>query len=233
MNLKRSLMSLSIAMALSVFATGESQAGSRADIKDIVVQKALVTAVPPSLALAVAKIESDFQVRALSPTGARGVMQIMPAAAEGEFGVAADELWDAPTNVRLGINILDGLIKRYAGRWDLALSHYHSGRILGAGDEAKPVPAAQNYAASVLRWERVYAAQRQVWHALTTRIAEFQRTPTPRATITGTQPERAVGVKLRPDSDGLDDFNAPIEQRRRQRAPRLDDLTPIRPSSGS
>ena len=58
---------------------------------------------PPSLALAVAKIESDFQVRALSPTGARGVMQIMPATAESEFGIAADELWDAAINVRLGI----------------------------------------------------------------------------------------------------------------------------------
>ena len=98
----------------------------------------------------------------------------------------------------LALNILDGLIMRYEGRWDLALSHYHSGRILGAGDQAKPVPAAQYYVASVLRWERLYAAQMRVWHALTTRIAEFQRAPAPRTAIASTQPDRAVGHKFAP-----------------------------------
>ena len=79
------------ALAMAWSTTGASLAASRTDIKEIVVEEALATTVPPSLALAVAKVESDFQARALSLKGARGVMQIMPATATGEFGVDADE----------------------------------------------------------------------------------------------------------------------------------------------
>jgi soluble lytic murein transglycosylase-like protein len=61
--------------------------------------------VPPSLALAVAKIESDFNAHALSTAGARGVMQIMPATARSVFGVGKDELWNARLNVQLPMPI--------------------------------------------------------------------------------------------------------------------------------
>ena len=58
----------------------------------------------------------------------------------GEFGVAADELWDARLNVRLGIDFLARLVERYDGRWDLALSHYNSGRVMGTGARASALP---------------------------------------------------------------------------------------------
>ena len=109
----------------------------------------MATTVPPSLALAVAKVESDFRARALSSAGARGVMQIMPATAKGEFGVSADELWDARLNVQLGIDFLARLIKRYDGRWDLALSHYNGGRVMGSGRRATPLPATRKEVAAV------------------------------------------------------------------------------------
>ena len=64
-----------IAAIASLIATAnDALALSRAEIKQIVISEATNSLVPPSLALAVAKIESDFNARALSTAGARGVM---------------------------------------------------------------------------------------------------------------------------------------------------------------
>jgi len=59
------------------------EASTRNDIKRIIVEEAENSRVPTALALAVARIESDFDPNALSSAGARGVMQIMPATARG------------------------------------------------------------------------------------------------------------------------------------------------------
>ncbi len=211
MTIARILTTLCAAFALTAAMTGASLAGSRDDIKEIIVEEALATTLPPSLALAVAKVESDFQVRALSPRGARGVMQIMPETAEEEFGVTVEELWDARLNVRLGVDVLARLVKRYDGRWDLSLSHYNGGRVVGTGDQATPLPSTRKYIASVLRWQKHYADQAKVWNAApadpsaTTRVSPDQRPPVPRA-------------------DNLDDFSGSIEQRLRQIRPLLDDF---------
>jgi len=221
--------------AVLVFAAAApSQAASRTDIKEIVVEEALATTVPPSLALAVAKVESDFQPRALSPKGARGVMQIMPATARGEFGVAPDELWDARLNVQLGVDFLEQLIRRYRGRWDLALSHYNSGRVMGSGARAEPLPATRKYVDSVLRWQRRYAAQARVWHAqparrsgwrpAMTRVARIDRPAARRTIAVRALPDLAPPVASRPRTHGLDDFEGPIEERRRRARLRLDDF---------
>ena len=75
-------------------------------IRAMVVTEALDLGLPVALALAVAHAESNFDPRALSHKGARGVMQIMPATGKGVFGVDADELWKARLNVQLGIDLL-------------------------------------------------------------------------------------------------------------------------------
>jgi hypothetical protein len=166
------LAALSV-LALSIGAANAAKRtdfeGPRGNIKRIVVQEALASNVPPSLALAVAKVESDFQSSALSSKGARGVMQIMPATAMGEWGVEADELWDPRTNVRLGIDFLEGLIDRYEGNWEYALSYYNGGSKVGEPDQARVLPWTRDYVDNVLRWERRYATQEKVWLALVKR----------------------------------------------------------------
>ncbi len=72
---------VSLMLAGIIFDTNAAGAASRADIKRIVVEEARGSRVPTALALAVARIESDFDERALSSAGARGVMQIMPSTA--------------------------------------------------------------------------------------------------------------------------------------------------------
>jgi len=135
----------------------------RETVRRMVIQEALRSdTVPPSLALAVAQAESDFVADALSPAGARGVMQIMPATGRGEFGVDPDELWNPRLNIQLGVRFLGDLIRRYDGRWDLALSHYNGGSRVGSGASARVIPATRAYVDKVLRLEQRYARDRTV-----------------------------------------------------------------------
>ncbi len=73
----------------------------------------------PSLALAVIRRESDFDPGALSRSGARGLMQLMPATAArtaGELKLASPspkDLLSPDINLRLGIHYLAGLVKRF------------------------------------------------------------------------------------------------------------------------
>ncbi|MFK7866471.1 MAG: lytic transglycosylase domain-containing protein [Alphaproteobacteria bacterium] len=107
-----------------------SNAYSKAEIQAIIVQEANQNkVVPPALALGVAQIESNFNPKALSSAGARGVMQIMPATARGEFNVSADVLYDPLTNIRIGILYLERLYRQYNQNWEHALSHYNGGTL--------------------------------------------------------------------------------------------------------
>jgi hypothetical protein len=158
-----------LAFSISTADASKGPQSSRANIKKIVVEEALATNVPPSLALAVAKVESDFQAHVESSKGARGVMQIMPATGTGEWGVSPDELWDPRLNVRLGIDYLGQLIERYDGNWEFALSFYNGGSKVGKPGQARVLPWTRKYVNNVLRWEQRYAAQRKIWMALVDR----------------------------------------------------------------
>ena len=155
-------------LTLAVWVVGISPAFAltRVEVKRLVVETALDKNVPPSLALAVAKVESNFDSRALSPAGARGVMQIMPKTAKDEFGVEEDELWDAETNVRLGVRFLKELHHMYGERWELALSHYNGGSLNRSGANAHPHAYTRRYVNSVLKWQQVYNEQNAVWQVL-------------------------------------------------------------------
>ena len=231
----RLFMALAAALAFALGAAGTGNAATRTDVKQIVVEEALATPVPPSLALAVAKVESDFQPAALSPKGARGVMQIMPATAKGEFGVDAEELWNPRLNIQLGIDFLAQLIERYDGRWDLALSHYNSGRIKRSGGHAEPLPATRKYVAAVLRWQRRYAAQANVWRAEPPPVTGWRPAKTRAARLAQPIPRRAAAAESTPlprrktvaptPLVGLDDFSGSIHERRRLVRHTLDDFT--------
>lgn len=91
--------------------------------------------VPPRLLAAVGWVESRYQVDAVSPDGAIGVMQIMPMTAT-ELGV----------DPRDPVAAIDGAARLLAahharfGSWDLALAAYHSGAgaVSRAGNAAPP-----------------------------------------------------------------------------------------------
>ena len=129
------------------------------EIKALVMEEAARMRISPSLALAVAHAESNFNPRARSRSGARGVMQIMPATARLEYGIKPALLWNPRINVRLGLHFLGRLLSRYRGRVDLALSYYNGGSAVGDLPNARVIPATLSYVAKVQRLRAHYHAR--------------------------------------------------------------------------
>ncbi len=107
----------------------------------------------PLLLHAVAHVESRHNPRALSPAGARGVMQVMPATAQ-RMGVVGPEqaLFDADTNLRAGAAYLHQLRARYGDDLRLVLAAYNAGEgaVAKYGGNVPPYPETQAYVRDVL-----------------------------------------------------------------------------------
>jgi soluble lytic murein transglycosylase-like protein len=103
--------------------------------------------------------ESGFDADAVSPKGAVGLMQIMPATAE-RYGVTGDarvpvsrKLVDPKTNIRTGARYLNDLIRMFPGQLDLALAAYNAGEgaVQRAGNRVPNYRETQNYVKTVLQ----------------------------------------------------------------------------------
>nr|WP_321985430.1 lytic transglycosylase domain-containing protein [uncultured Lichenicoccus sp.] len=84
---------------------------------------------PPGLALAVMRQESSFDPAIVSPAGAIGLMQLMPATARQVSGgaVGADALGDPVLNMQTGTTYLSSLLQRFGGREPYAIAAYNAG----------------------------------------------------------------------------------------------------------
>ena len=90
--------------------------------------------VEPALALGLIRQESNFNTEALSPVGARGLMQLMPATAQavahklGDGAVNLTALSTDPAyNMRLGTAYLGGLLEQFGGAMPYAVAGYNAG----------------------------------------------------------------------------------------------------------
>ncbi|GAA2697075.1 transglycosylase SLT domain-containing protein [Actinoplanes palleronii] len=79
--------------------------------------------VPPKLLAAVAKVESGYNPKAVSPAGARGMMQLMPGTAKG---LGVDDPFDPAQAVDGAAKMLKGLLKEFKSV-PLALAAYNAG----------------------------------------------------------------------------------------------------------
>lgn len=101
-------------------------------IEEMVAEAARKYSLPRSLVRAVARAESGLNPAAVSPKGARGVMQLMPETAK-ELGVR--NTFDAAENIDAGARLLRQLLEKYEGRVAEALAAYNAGpgAVLKAG----------------------------------------------------------------------------------------------------
>jgi len=81
----------------------------------------------PSLLLAISRTESHFNPEAVSPVGARGVMQLMSATAKKEGLKEGQSLFDPLLNVSLGSKHFSRLLDIYDGEEIYAIAAYNAG----------------------------------------------------------------------------------------------------------
>ena len=89
---------------------------------------AVATGISPKIAFGLVRAESSFKTRAVSPVGAVGLTQLMPATARWlKPGTTRRELMQPKTNLQIGFTYLKNLIDRYDGNEKLALTAFNRG----------------------------------------------------------------------------------------------------------
>lgn len=115
--------------------------------RDLVTKTAARHGVDARVVSALIQVESAYHSRAVSPKGARGLMQLMPATGR-QYG--ALDLFDPKVNVEAGVQHLKKLLTRYD--LPLALAAYNAGE--AAVDRFGGIPPfreTQDYVTRILR----------------------------------------------------------------------------------
>ncbi|AVQ79618.1 MULTISPECIES: lytic transglycosylase domain-containing protein [unclassified Variovorax] len=116
-------------------------------------------AIDYELLQALVATESGFDAQAVSPKGAMGLMQLMPATAQ-RYGVSADKrstiekkLFDPRINIAAGSRYLRDLIAMFPGQIELAIAAYNAGEgaVQRAGNKIPNYKETQNYVQTVLQ----------------------------------------------------------------------------------
>ena len=106
-------------------------------------------AVPERLIWAVIRVESGFDPRAVSPKGARGLMQLMPETA-AILGVR--DIFNPRENIHGGARHLRGMMDRFHYDLPMAIAAYNAGeRPVATFRGIPPYPETRDYVARVLR----------------------------------------------------------------------------------
>ncbi len=107
-----------------------------------------------ALLKAIIKVESDYNPRAISRKGAKGLMQIMPE----NFDVCdIENPFDPRQNIMGGTRFLKKLLERFGGDLTKAVAAYNAGA--GAVERCNGIPPfeeTRNYVSKVLRLYRRY-----------------------------------------------------------------------------
>ena len=100
--------------------------------------------VDPYLIFLVMEQESHFNTHAVSPKGARGLLQLMPGTA-ARFGVR--HAHDPAQNISGGTRYLRELLNRFNNRVDLVLASYNAGEgaVAKFGNRVPPYQETRNY----------------------------------------------------------------------------------------
>lgn len=120
---------------------------SPADVAQLIDETASAYAVDPLLVRSVMGVESNFNPQAVSPKGAQGLMQLIPATAR-RFGVS--DPFDVRQNIEGGVKYLHYLQGLFPGDLRLSLAAYNAGEgaVTRFGD-VPPYPETVDYVAKV------------------------------------------------------------------------------------
>ena len=123
-----------------------SRYGIAADIATSIYDISLAEGIEPDLGFRLVRVESQFNERAISPVGAVGLTQLMPATARYfHKGVTTTQLYDREINLRIGFRYLRTLIQQYHGDLKLALLVYNRGPVAVERARAAGLDPANGY----------------------------------------------------------------------------------------
>jgi soluble lytic murein transglycosylase-like protein len=110
--------------------------------------------IPEALVRAVMKVESDYDPRAVSVSGARGLMQLMPDTAER---MQVRDIDDPRENIFGGVRLLRILANYFNGDLVLTIAAYNAGpeSVMRAGG-VPPIDQTRNYVTKVTQFYRRY-----------------------------------------------------------------------------
>ena len=150
--------------AAMVAQTGKKASGwstGRGGLDSLIRQNGNRYNVDPYLIFLVMEQESHFNTGAVSPKGARGLMQLMPGTA-ARFGVRRPH--DAAQNISGGTRYLRELLNRFNNRVDLVLASYNAGEgaVAKFGNKVPPYRETRNYVKKIAyRYKRTTARTRK------------------------------------------------------------------------
>ena len=150
--------------AETIAKSGKKERGwstGRAGLDSLIRQNGNKYNVDPYLIFLVMEQESHFNTGAVSPKGARGLMQLMPGTA-ARFGVRRPH--DAAQNISGGTRYLRELLNRFNNRVDLVLASYNAGEgaVAKFGNRVPPYRETRNYVKKIsYRYKRTIARTRK------------------------------------------------------------------------
>ena len=132
------LTSLNVSGSLLGFTTGNSS------VDNFIIQSGQRNSVDPLLIYSIMHQESTFKPRALSPKGARGLMQLMPPTAV-RFGVK--NIFDPEQNIEGAARYMRFLLDLFSGDVNLALAGYNAGEgaVIKYGYQVPPYNETREY----------------------------------------------------------------------------------------
>jgi soluble lytic murein transglycosylase-like protein len=131
-----------------------------AGIDTLIKQNGAKHGVDPYLIFCVMEQESHFSTRAVSPKGARGLMQLMPGTS-ARFGVRHPH--NPGENISAGARYLKQLLDQFNGRVDLVLAGYNAGEgtVIRYGHKVPPFRETRDYVRRISsRYHRAKAPMR-------------------------------------------------------------------------
>ncbi len=105
--------------------------------------------IAPLLVAAIVEAESEFNPRAVSRRGARGLMQLMPGTASS---LRVEDIFDPYENIEGGVRHLRRLMNRFNGNLPLVLAAYNAGeQAVAVYGGVPPYRETRRYIARILR----------------------------------------------------------------------------------
>ena len=132
-------------------------APTKAEMREMLAHAGAAHNIDEDLLASVVRAESGGQVRAVSRTGAQGLMQLMPGTANA---MGVQDAFQPEQNIAGGTAYLDGLLTRYHDNVALALAAYNAGP--GAVDKYHGVPPYRETRAYVARVIREFNRRKQM-----------------------------------------------------------------------